>query len=142
MGFWDSVKKAASSAKCMAGLHSGEYRPVKGKPECNLEMTCPDCNKYLTKIEHKFGKWDFIKEKQCDAVRECGFCNEKEQATKHQWVQSKNRKCEVVKDCQRCGLHEFVRVEHGVWHEGVGHGDGTHSFTCADCLKNERRTKA
>ena len=138
MGFWDSVKKAAASAKCMAGLHSGEYRRAEGKPECNMEMTCSECNKHLTKIEHKFGKWNYVQEKRCEATRQCTFCGEAEQATRHQWVQSKNR-CQVVKDCERCGSHESVRTEYGDWIAGVAHADGTQTFTCVDCGKNERR---
>lgn len=138
MGFWDSVKKAATSAKCIAGFHSGEYRRAEGKPECNMEMTCPDCNKHLTKVEHKFGKWEFLQENKCDAIRKCVFCGEAEKAIKHQWVQSKN-KCQVERDCERCRAHEFVRVEHGHWSAGVAHPDGMQTFTCVDCGKSEER---
>lgn len=138
MGFFDSLKKAASSAKCMVGLHTGVYMPIEGKPECNMELTCSDCGKHLTKIEHKFGKMEYVNENQCDMVCSCEFCGEQKTTIKHQWSQSKNN-CKVVKDCDRCGAHEFVRTEHGKWYAGVAHPDGMQTYTCADCGKSEER---
>lgn len=32
MGLWDMVKKAAVGAKCMAGIHAGEYHQEEGNP--------------------------------------------------------------------------------------------------------------
>lgn len=138
MGLWDSIKKAATSAKCMAGLHAGDYSPIKGKPECNLEKTCPDCGKYITKIQHKFGSWKYIEEHKCDTIRTCEYCKEEYLAVKHEWAETKN-KCQVEKMCDRCGAHEFVRTEHGPWYGGVAHPDGTQTFVCSGCGKQERR---
>ena len=138
MGFWDSVKKAANSAKCMAGFHAGDYRQVENKPECNMEMVCSDCNKHLTKIEHKFGKSEYLKENKCDTVCSCEFCGEEKKSIKHNWTQSKNN-CKVEKNCERCGANEFVRTEHGRWYAGVAHPDGMQTFSCSDCGKTEER---
>ena len=138
MGLWDSIKKAATSAKCMAGLHAGEYHSIAGQPECNLEKTCPDCDKYLTKVEHKFGSWEYLQDKKCDSIRSCVYCHKQEESVRHQWVQSKSQ-CQVHKDCERCGTHELVRIEHGPWSAGVAHPDGMQTFICSGCGKTEER---
>jgi len=138
MGLWDSIKKAATSAKCMAGLHAGQYQREAGKPECNLEKTCPDCNKHLTKIEHKFGEWKYLQDDKCNSTRSCDYCKEPENSIRHQWMQSKSQ-CQIHKVCERCGAREFVRTEHGPWHAGVAHPDGMQTFTCSSCGKNEER---
>lgn len=138
MGLWDSIKKAANSAKCMAGLHAGEYVQIEGKPACNMHKTCPDCGKYLKKVQHKFGEWEYLQENKCDAIRYCEFCGESEKTERHNWSQSKQG-CQLYRDCDRCGAHEFLKTEHGPWHAGVAHPDGMQTFTCAGCGKSEER---
>ena len=51
MGFWDSVKSVALSAKCFTGWHEGEYKHIEGEPQCHLGKTCPDCGEqYVSTI--------------------------------------------------------------------------------------------
>jgi hypothetical protein len=141
MGFWDSVKKAATSAKCMTGFHAGEYQPIAGKPECEMENTCPDCHTHLTKTEHKYSNWEYIKDNQCDSKRNCIHCMIEESMVRHQsWNREKsNQNCQIHKECERCNTRELGATEHGPWFAGVAHGDGTQTFTCGGCGKNERR---
>ena len=103
-----------------------------------MEMTCSDCNKHLTKIEHKFGEFEYLEENKCDTVRICEYCGEERKSIKHKWSQTK-KNCRVEKNCERCGANEFVRMEHGAWHAGVVHPDGMQSFHCAVCGKIEER---
>jgi hypothetical protein len=138
MSFWDKVKNVATSAKCMTGFHAGEYKPIKGKPKCNLEKTCPDCDKYLTKTQHKYTDWEYIKEDKCDSKKECVYCQFEEKKVRHQWVNRTNR-CKVYKNCKRCKKQEFVHEKHGPWTAGVAHPDGMQTFICSGCGKTEER---
>lgn len=138
MSFWGKIKKAAVSAKCMAGLHSGDYSPIIGMPECQLEKTCPDCGKYITKTEHKFKSWEYLNNQNCNSKRECFHCGTSEEAVRHQWKKVKNDECHVLKECSRCNDSEFVRIEH-TWYAGVAHADGMQTYHCSGCGKLEER---
>lgn len=145
MGIIDSIKNAAIAARCLTGLHSGDFFNIQGKPKCYMVKTCIDCNKRIEKIEHKFGDWSFVKDKQCDAKRSCIYCNEEEKKIAHQWEKedydekSLIRSCDMYKTCKRCFQREYVRTQHGPWFGSVGHPDGTQTFSCERCGKNERR---
>lgn len=139
MGLWDAVKRVALSTKCATGFHSGEWSPIAGEPECHLEKTCPDCDKYLTKIEHNFDSWQFLKEKSCDSIRSCIYCNEKQNSVRHySWVTEKID-CKIYRECERCKTREFVKTEHGPWYAGIAHPDGMQDFTCSGCGITEER---
>lgn len=173
MGLWDKIKDAAETAKaaavvakCMAGFHKGEYKPVKDKPQCNLEMRCSDCFKLLTKIEHEFGEWEYEVDNKCDVARICIHCGEQEKDVKHQWGKNfkeecklyrscercgtreflkdshdsyrTKERCEVKKVCRDCGFEEFIKIEHGEWIGGVCSGD-YQQVICPDCGKTEKR---
>jgi hypothetical protein len=138
MGLWDMIKSAAVSAKCATGLHAGTFNKISGEPDCHLEKTCPDCNKYLTQIQHKFSKWVYLRDNSCDATRKCCHCEIIENSIVHEWRTTKER-CQITKHCHRCGSKELGRVEHGTWYAGVCHADGMQSFQCSDCGKIEKR---
>lgn len=138
MGLWDSVKKAAVAAKCMAGIHAGTFSKVTDGPACRYEKTCPGCLKYLTKIEHQFAAWDYPDPARCDAERVCIHCQEKEAQLRHSWRHQKEF-CRVTKECERCMASEFVKHEHGRWSAGVAHPNGMQSFQCMDCNAVEER---
>jgi hypothetical protein len=174
MGLWDKIKGAAETAKaaavvakCMAGFHKGEYRPVKDKPQCNLEMTCSDCYKHLTKIEHEFGEWGYVADDKCDLARSCIHCGEQEKDVKHKWGPNTKENCKLYRCCERCGIREFLKdshdwvrtkesclvtkecrdcdvvevvgFEHGPWVGGVVEPDGYQQVNCAACAATQRR---
>jgi hypothetical protein len=111
MGLWDNVKNIAVSVKCITGWHAGEYTPIADKPECHVSKTCPDCNKYLTAVNHKFGEWKFLDIK-CDAQRECIYCFDYESKIIHNYEEIKDFRCRVSKVCIRCGDEQIGSIEH------------------------------
>jgi hypothetical protein len=138
MGFWDKIKSAAVSAKCMTGFHAGIFYKIPGKPDCYLEKTCPDCNKYLTEIQHKFSNWVYLDDNSCDATRKCHHCEIIENSIIHKWYTTKEQ-CQITKCCDRCGYKELGRMEHGPWYGGVCIGNGMQIFQCSGCGETEKR---
>lgn len=113
MGIWDKVKSAAISAKCMTGWHAGDYTPIEREPKCHLEKTCPDCNKYVTTVEHKFGSWNYLSHGRCDASKECIHCGHAETEIRHEYkAQGKDANCNVIEVCHRCQDQKLGRKEH------------------------------
>tara|TARA_R110000851_G_scaffold332161_1_gene507592 strand:+ start:1461 stop:1889 length:429 start_codon:yes stop_codon:yes gene_type:complete len=106
MGFWDTIKSAAISAKCLTGWHAGNYKPIEGKPQCNVEKTCPDCNKYVTAIKHKFNDWQYINSTsshRCDSFRSCVHCDAQETKRIHKFEErGKDSSCRVIEKCSNC----------------------------------------
>jgi len=138
MGFWDKVKSAAISAKCMAGWHAGTYTPIEGEPLCHLEKTCPDCNKYITKIEHKFNNWEYLDYGKCDVEHTCIHCNYKEYGVKHNYEKiGKNDECRIIEICKRCGDEQLGEIEHN-WIRIAGRELKIHGKRkCKDCGRME-----
>ncbi|MCB5266662.1 MAG: hypothetical protein LHW46_00935 [Candidatus Cloacimonetes bacterium] len=113
MGFWDTVKSVAISAKCMTGWHAGNYEHVKGQPLCFLGKTCPDCGEYVTKNDHKYGDWSFKRHDRCDAVRECIHCGALDTQVRHDHKkEGKDANCHIIEVCTRCGDKQIGRAEH------------------------------
>lgn len=141
MSFWESVKvsakKAAISTKCFAGMHAGDFTPIVGKPKCNQEKTCPDCNKKLEQIKHKFGKFEYAQENKCDGKYVCIHCQEEDAKVKHQWSYESSG-CDSYNYCKRCKTKDKLKTKH-TWYGGVCHGDGTQTFSCGGCNATERR---
>lgn len=97
MKLWNKIK-------CIADYHGGEYSSVEGKAKCNLEKTCPNCNKYMTKIEHKMSPWKYLSEEKCDAVSHCIYCNYEVNELRHIYNEVKEKnECTYVDTCNRCG---------------------------------------
>jgi hypothetical protein len=114
MGFWDGVKSVALGVKCFSGWHSGDYKNVSSKPNCFSERICSDCGKYESKIEHKYGLWEFHYSKSCDAVRSCIYCNHQQKEVRHQYTKhGKDSNCKIIEVCIRCNNKIVTnRVEH------------------------------
>ena len=113
MGFWDVVKSVATGAKCTLGWHAGDYTHIHGKPECFMEKTCPDCNKYVTTKKHKFGEWSYIEYGSCASVRRCEHCDEIENETRHQYKAiKKDENCVTIEECGRCSSRRNGSTNH------------------------------
>lgn len=123
MGFWDKVKSAATSAKCLTGWHAGDYSPISGKPHCNVEKTCPDCNKYITAIKHKFNEWQYINSvhsHKCDSFRSCIHCDVQETKRLHEFKEKgKNSSCRIIEQCSVCHEEQLGRTSHN-WTQLMG----------------------
>lgn len=103
MSFFKSVKNFALAAKCKAGWHAGDYIKIEGKPECHLAKTCPDCDEYITKIDHKYNDWDFVKAFDCTQVRACIHCDREDQRVHHNYSAiGTNDRCDELLECNRC----------------------------------------
>lgn len=113
MGFWDSVKSVALSAKCFTGWHEGEYKHIEGEPQCHLGKTCPDCGKWVTKEEHKYAGWKYVDYGKCDAIRNCIYCKHQEREVRHNYKkESKDGYCRIIEVCSRCNDRKIGRAEH------------------------------
>ena len=107
MSFFKSVlkstKKFAMTAKCKTGWHAGHYKSIEGKPKCQLAKTCPDCDEYITKINHKYNNWDYVKAFNCTQVRACVHCDREDQRIHHNHlVTGTNDHCDELLECSRC----------------------------------------
>lgn len=130
MGFWDSVKDVALSVKCFTGWHDGEYEQEKGKPECYLVKTCPDCKKVVKKEEHSFSSWEYLGNDSCKAKRKCFTCNYEENSTRHQFKwDHKDSNCRIIEICARCGETKKGLTAH-VW---INPSDDKGKKVCQDC---------
>jgi len=119
MGLWDKVKSVAMSAKCMTGWHAGEYTSIEGKPKCNLEKTCPDCNKYMTKISHKMSSWNYLFDRKCDAVCHCIHCNFEVIEVRHNYHEVRQgTECRYIDTCDRCGDMKQSKIRHNYEERG------------------------
>lgn len=142
MGFWDKVKKAAISAKCLTGWHGGRYTPIAGKPQCNVEKTCPDCNEHITDIKHKFNDWQFVRttsSHRCDSFRNCIHCGAEEIKRIHTFEErGKDSDCRVIEKCSNCFEERKGRTEHK-WVHIMGHEIRVQGKRkCFDCGATEK----
>ena len=113
MGLWDMVKKAAVGAKCMAGIHAGEYHQEEGKPLCYFSKICPDCGKYLVDHKLRFGQWQYIHEGKCDLIKTCIYCGEARRRVDHEYdIIGKDSKCHIIEVCCRCGDRRVGEAQH------------------------------
>lgn len=101
----NSIKKAAVSTKCLAGVHGGEFKPAVGKPACNMEKTCPDCRQHLEKINHTFGEVQYEKDNSCKVIAVCVYCQKesRKEDLHHEWYTDTSRDA-TYRFCLRCGL--------------------------------------
>lgn len=121
MGFWDSIKSLALSAKCATGWHSGNYRQMPNSPECYLEKTCPDCLEYVTKKSHRYGDWKYVKSFNCNAIKECIHCGDEKHEIVHSYkVVAKDSNCVEICECARCKDRKSGSTKHN-WLELFGH---------------------
>jgi len=144
MSFWDKIKDIAMSAKCMTGWHGGNYTPIKNKPQCNLEKTCPDCGEYVTTIKHKFSDWKFPNRYApvtsmyeakfiCQAEKKCIFCDKVEHKIIHNlYEDGKNSNCKIIKKCKYCSHEELGATKHN-W------SNMQDKRKCRDCGKIESK---
>lgn len=112
MSFWDSVKKIGISAKCLAGMHEGDFKPIQGKPECHLGKTCPNCNKYIETIAHKYHQSHYLSENSCKRKSSCKHCGEEKITEKHSYDYTTNEGCDVYNVCSRCRSKKFLKQDH------------------------------
>lgn len=103
----NSIKKAAVSTKCLAGVHGGEFKPAVGKPACNMEKTCPDCRQHLEKINHTFGEVQYEKDNSCKVIAVCVYCQKesRKEDLHHEWYTDTSRDA-TYRFCLRCGLED------------------------------------
>ncbi|EID8609381.1 hypothetical protein AB8680_000150 [Campylobacter jejuni] len=74
---------------------------------------CPDCNKYIQKIEHKFGDYIITNHRNCEGYKECEYCNLKEYGTYHQYEEiGVNASCQIIKKCRQCGDEQLGATKH------------------------------
>lgn len=113
MSFWNAVKKIAVAAKCTAGIHAGNWSKTPGNPDCQLQKTCPDCNKHVTTTKHVYGEWRYPNYASCEAVRECTHCGSVDQDVRHSYQKTgKNDECKIINRCIRCNHEELGREDH------------------------------
>lgn len=113
MGFWDNVKELAVGAKCAVGWHEGEYGHIKGKPQCYLGKTCPDCGKWVTKEEHIYSGWEYIDYGKCDSIKSCIHCKYQEREIRHNYKkEGKDSNCIIIEVCSRCRDKKLGKTEH------------------------------
>lgn len=144
MAFWDSVKKAATSTKCFTGMHAGVFRPISGRPECNLEKVCPDCNKRLEKIKHKFGKEAYVNLYTCEMSKSCVHCEEVETREKHEGFQEVDVDdyCRPKEQCKRCRQERIGKPKHSWAKSSISSPtENTIEWFCIKCNKREMRDK-
>ena len=144
MGFWDSLKTAATKAKCAVGIHAGEFKHISGKPQCHVEKTCPDCDKYISDKMHKFSNLEYEAPGSCVQKASCIHCNEEVRRTVHEGFErigyGKDGSCRVTEQCVRCS---FARKgeEHHSWNRPpTQYGNSSYTVQCHDCGKTETRT--
>ncbi|HEC1730743.1 TPA: hypothetical protein R2A65_000764 [Campylobacter jejuni] len=113
MGIFNTLKTLALSAKCATGWHGGEFKNEDDKPKCFFSKICPDCNKYIQKIEHKFGDYIITNHRNCEGYKECEYCNLKEYGTYHQYEEiGVNASCQIIKKCRQCGDEQLGATKH------------------------------
>lgn len=136
MAFWDSIKKAGTSAKCFAGMHAGDFKPALGKPKCYEEKVCPDCSKHIENVVHKFVNNQYISESKCDLKSTCKHCDEERVIEKHTY-EYRQTGCDHYKVCSRCGIKNFIKTKHN-WVQGPVMKMGEDGRYCSDCRVNYR----
>lgn len=105
MGLFDKIKNIATKVKCATGFHAGTFTHIDGKPECFFEKTCPDCNKYVTKKNHKYSGWeDYKNPRSCFKEHHCIHCDHKDTKEFHQGYIKKGHDdyCTIIEECRRC----------------------------------------
>ncbi len=112
---WQGAKNAATATSCFVGWHSGEYAPEEGKPRCHLAKTCPNCNKYITKVSHRYGDWIYQSDNRCDVYKKCEYCDDKVLEKDHHqfgdWEYTSYGSCNMKQECKRCKKDKF-KVSH------------------------------
>ena len=146
MGFFDSVKKIAISAKCMAGWHGGKYSQIEGKPKCHLGKTCPDCKKYITTFYHQYSGWgDYKKPRSCEQERKCVHCGHIDTRIEHQSfkIKGKDDYCTEILECVRCGYKKRGEEDHN-WSKTTCFENANFGHIeerCINCGKTRTRPK-
>lgn len=143
-GVLDTVKSAALKAKCATGLHAGNFQPVVGKPKCNLEKTCPDCDKRVTKVNHKFDEYKYVHNHKCEISRSCIHCNEIETSEKHQEFKeiAIDDYCRPKEECVRCRTQRIGKEKHSWTKSSItSPSESTVEWWCTRCKKTEMRDK-
>lgn len=131
MSFWDSVKKIGVSAKCLAGMHEGNFQHIQGKPKCHAEKTCPNCNKNIEDIFHKYTRPHYVSEHSCDFKSSCEHCGEEKIVEKHNY-EHVTEKCNLYKICYRCKSKKFVTEDHH-WIQSPVLPNGDFEKQCLQC---------
>lgn len=137
MSFWNKLKSVAMTAKCLTGWHAGVYTPIEGKPECNLEKICPDCDSYVTKKKHTFSIWRYtnnINSDPCDSIRDCVHCGFQEEKIIHEYKKNgKDSSCRIIEKCTRCKDEKLGSESHD-WISLFGHDlKAGGKRKCKDC---------
>ncbi|EGK8058263.1 hypothetical protein IO382_000636 [Campylobacter lari] len=113
MGFLDTLKSIAISAKCGIGWHGGTYSNEEGKPQCYLSKTCPDCNEYISKYNHNFAERVITDPYSCRGYEECTYCQHREFGTYHKFEKvRKNERCQIIEKCSQCGKERLGDIQH------------------------------
>lgn len=136
MAVWDFIKKATKTAKCASGWHSGEWKPVYGKPECHVEKECTDCRKHVTSVKHRYGDWNYNNFGSCDAVRFCVHCEHIDKSIEHTFKKyDKDDNCFIIEKCDRCNeKRNSGRHQHNwkkIFNKELKNRDGKRA--CQDC---------
>lgn len=138
MGFFDTLKKVALSAKCLTGWHGGNYNSIKGKPQCHLEKTCPDCKEYITKIDHKYGGWKYLNYDNCEAEKECIYCREIKREIVHNYKErGKDSNCRIIEICEHCQDEKLGSTKHNWIRLGSIELKAGGKRKCKDCGQME-----
>lgn len=124
MGFWDSIKSVAIQAKCATGFHGGEFKTPDGKPQCQLEKTCPDCMVRMTDEKHQYElhwrKAPIVDHSNCTRMQPCIHCGENHKHQVHNFKEAGiNAKCEVVMQCSECSTTITKGEKHNYHRVGV-----------------------
>lgn len=145
MGVWESIKKAATKAKCGVGFHGGTFKTPDGKPLCHLEKNCPDCKKLIVQKKHAYehdwrnAPFDHRSAIACARVQECIHCGELRKKIVHEQYSrvGVDARCQVVKACTRCGDEKTEGYEHSFIRDGVE--EGKIVMQCVNCGTKEKR---
>lgn len=146
MGLWDSIKSAATKAKCGMGFHGGDLRNPEGMPRCHLEKTCPDCGELVSEKRHAYplewkdAPYDHSSQIRCNRIQECTHCGDIAKKEIHAEYRElgKNANCQIILECKKCGKEKAGNVSH--MFTRVGKTDsGKIILECVHC--NERETR-
>lgn len=138
MNLFENLKKITVRARCGIGIHSGTFKPMDGKPQCNIGKICPDCNMFFTKTKHNFSPWsDYIKPKSCVVVQRCIYCEESRTRKNHPGFIRKgvDDHCHVILSCARCGEVKKGKQVHK-WEKELNNKSNTVE-RCQQCGKEK-----
>lgn len=142
-GMLNSVKNAAVKAKCASGYHAGKFEPITGMPKCELEKTCPDCDKYVTKTNHSFGEEEYVDPNICEMKKTCIHCGEASTREVHEEFKEidKDDYCRPKEECTRCGSQRVGEPKHDWFKYAHNSTETTVEYSCLRCKKSEMRDK-